>query len=232
MTGLYITFAIIAGLILLLLVPVRLKVIFDGQAKIKIYYGILRVANFPGEVRAKRKPLTDEQIKKAEKKKQERKEKSRLKKEGKEEQGYFTRLVKQGGLQFIMTLIKDLLRLVKKLAKRSVRHTHITVRELYIAVGGEDSYKAATLLGNISAAVYPSLRLMQGMLNVKLKRVNIQPDFVNEQVTVKCYAKVWILPLFALHMVLAFGIKVLIKLIKTDRKLKKDKSVKAVQQNG
>lgn len=158
---------IIVGILLLfviivLLLPISLYLRYDDDFYFKVKIVGIKVYEIEPEKGSAKSHLSDTESDKA----VENQEKSFFKKL-KDEKGFV------GTVKETAKYIRDLLRVFGNNSK------HITVKNflLNITVAGDSAAKTAIEYGAVCTAVYPALSLINSLLNVKMKQVNINSDF-------------------------------------------------------
>ena len=106
--------------------------------------------------------------------------------------------------------ITDLLRLLSECAapvRRLLKRTVIKNVELSITVASDDAARTAINYGRIYAAVANALALAGLVFTLKLKRVDVLPDFTSDKMRFDASFCVRIVPLAALAALISIGIK-------------------------
>jgi len=108
-----------------------------------------------------------------------------------------------------INLIKMLVDSVAHPVKKLIRKIKIT--EFYIdsIVGGSDAAKAAINFGLQNAAVYAAIAWLKTVSNVKVEKINIQPDFMREDSEFTLHCKIKIKTGTVIVCALAFMFKIM-----------------------
>ncbi|MBQ7337696.1 MAG: DUF2953 domain-containing protein [Clostridia bacterium] len=190
MIFLYILLGLIALMILLLLVPikVRLRVREDGALQVRAYASVIPVYTQPPKEKPFRvRDYTPRAMAKKEKKKARmlaRQRKKVAKRTAKKPQApvkkpTLTLKQKVAKLTDTLSLITSL---IDALHERLFRSTHIHVHRLAIRIGTDDAAKTALLYGVICPAAELLLEALHHSANLHLhhpEQMSVQPDFVN-----------------------------------------------------
>ena len=166
MTAVYIIVGLILLLAVLLLIPVFVYAEFSGEFSAKIKYGFITVF----DTQKKKPKRQDNKHEKQNKPKEKPKSKSKpslLFEKKKSELGLF------GAIKYFLDILKDLLARILWLVKR-IDFKHF---KLDLTVASDDAAKTAVTYGEVCAAVYPVLSLLNANTNLSLKQVNISADF-------------------------------------------------------
>lgn len=170
---LIILFSVIALFMILLLANIRLKLYLSKDGYLVLRYLFLRFRfELYGENQVKRK--------KKEKKKAPKKEK----------QGYIKKIYdKNGPLEGTSQLLSIIKLLLSKLFSLFSKAT-ITKLDLNITVTGDDPAETAINYGAVSAVVYPTIGIINGIFTVKKQNVILNADY--DSTEPKIYFKCWI----------------------------------------
>lgn len=163
---------------------------------------------------------------KEEKAPSERKKKKLLKKEAKKQQEELQKKKEaaaqkkpdEKSLGEMLELISAILRSVLPDTGRMLSHLRITGLRMFIRVGCEDADDTAIRYGQINAAVYTLLGAIDSLITLRVKSVDILPDFVRGESEYQISCKV---KLRLCHIV-GGGLKIGFQLLRNLFRLKKD----------
>ena len=177
MIVLWILLGLIALIFLLLCIPVRFDLNYNGEATVFIRYLFLKYRVLPAPEPKKEKkpnPLL-QQVKKYK---------------------------EAEGLTGLLTLAKDLLKATGTRFGKLLKHIKLKDFDLYVLVGGgEDAAEIAILYGEVCAGVYPAVSVLLGLTNCKSPhgRVSVDLDYSAKEPKVLCTASGAVRPLFVVH---------------------------------
>ena len=191
MIALYIIVGIIAFLGLLLLLPVSVRIKFDREFGLKVYYSGIKVFDTAKAKSEDHKKDHESQEEEPDKESKEKKEIFIVRD--------FNKMDKIDFIKFYAAVLKDVLKKVSGLLK----HIRIKIFDFTLAVGSDDAYDTAMQFGIISAALDPVLLLIFKYTKVKARRVNIYADFVGNEY----YFKTDVNFKIALLFILIYGLK-------------------------
>lgn len=186
MPAVLIIFGILLCIYLLLLLPIVVTADLGSEPAVFLKYLCFKFRLYP-------KPQKQKKEKPEKKGQQKQQQKSHRKK--KTERKSISHYVDKYG-----DLVKSALKLLGKLTK------HLTVNrlEVSVTVGDEDAAKVAVEYGAVCAALYPTLGLLDSVLEIKQSEINITPDYDSKTSKGTFYADVRIR---AFHVVAAlFGL--------------------------
>ena len=173
MIVLWILLGLIALIFLLLCIPVRFDLNYNGEATVFIRYLFLKYRVLPTPEK-KPNPLL-RQVKKYK---------------------------EAEGLTGLLTLAKDLLKATGTRFGKLLKHIKLKDFDLYVLVGGgEDAAEMAVLYGEVCAGVYPAVSVLLGLTNCKSPhgRVSVDLDYSVKEPKVLCTASGAVRPLFVVH---------------------------------
>lgn len=161
MIPLIIVLSVLAFIILLLFIPISVHIRYDGDFFVKLKIaGIKAYEVEPKEDTEKPKPDTESD-----------------KKAKKQTEKAFDKLKKKLGFAGAVKEIFGFIRSVLERLKESLKHIAIRRLCLDIKVASGDAAATAVEYGAVCAAVYPVLTFIDGILNVKMKSINVTADF-------------------------------------------------------
>ncbi len=197
MKGLWIAAGILAVLALLACLPVAVELRFQKELFVTVRLAGVKV--FSIDPKKQKKPQKESK-EKPPKQEKDKPEKPKFFKELKDHYGF------SGAVSRLFELARAILLKFKKL----LRHLTFDKLELALAVAGDDAAETAIRYGQVCAAVYPFLELLNTASNVTLKKIDITADFSGDTgtlqaafaVTVK--ARILFLTFFAAGALLEF----------------------------
>ena len=176
MIVLWILLGLIALIFLLLCIPVRFDLNYNGEATVFIRYLFLKYRVLPEKKKKKEKKSSE---KKSEEQAKEKKPNPLLQQVKKYKEAE--------GLTGLLTLAKDLLKATGTRFGKLLRHIKLKDFDLYVLVGGgKDAAEIAVLYGEVCAGVYPAVSVLLGLTNCKSPKV-------------LCAASGAVRPLFVVH---------------------------------
>ncbi len=181
MIVLWILLGLIALIFLLLCIPVRFDLNYNGEATVFIRYLFLKYRVLPAP---EKKPEP----------KKEKKPNPLLQQVKKYKEAE--------GLSGLLTLAKDLLKATGTRFGKLLKHIKLKDFDLYVLVGGgKDAAEIAILYGEVCAGVYPAVSVLLGLTNCKSPhgRVSVDLDYSVKEPKVLCTASGAVRPLFVVH---------------------------------
>lgn len=160
MLWLYILLGALLFILLILLIPIRMKLKYQNELLLSLYIGFVKLRLIPAKPKKpkkeKSKKKTDEKPKETEKKKN---------------------IIKEKGISWLVNLIKKLAQLAGGVLKDFFKHIIIRKLMLSIVVAEEDAAKTAVNYGYYCSAVYPAVGIIVKTAKCKKYGVDIKPDF-------------------------------------------------------
>ncbi len=161
--ALIIIVAIISLILLLLFLPLTVDLTYKKEFMLKIkYLGITIFSN-------KKRTKTKKNNKKA--------SASSDKKSAKKEDGFVKKTYKQKGLLGTISYFSEIFTIVFKKLWRVIKRFEIRRFKLNLTVSTSDAANTAIKYGEVCAAMYPALSLLQANTDFKPKNINISADF-------------------------------------------------------
>lgn len=215
---------IIFGSILLLLgillsLSITFRVQYDDDLTITVGVGKFRYTLVP----VSQKEETDV-------KKDSKKVKKGIQKEQKKVNPKAKKKVEKGDVKEMVFLALDMLKSVLMPMRKLLSRVRITALSVDITVGGEDAAETAVLYGKISALVYGGLATLRNLMTVKVGRVAINCNFLQDHIDQKVFFKIKVRVLFAVWAVLRMACRLLVHTFRRAKKNAADK--KEESQNG
>ena len=210
MTALYIILGILLFLLVLLLLPVKIRLEYDNDLKLWVGYTFIYIQLVPKKPKKPRKPR---------KKKQKKEEAPAEKNEpasNKKKKNSILEYKDKHGLDGLIELVKKICGIVTKAMGRTARHLTIPYLEINAFIGGEDSADAAMKYGYACSAIYPLLSILDQHIRIKKHDVYIDAGFNADKTQVRFILKARIMPVF----VIIGAVEALIKALKIFMKIK------------
>lgn len=168
---------ILAGILLILLIPVRVKVWARPETGVSLGYLFWEKTVYPAEQKPEAAP------KKPKKEKPEKEKKQRSAREQ---------------LERYLPLAQDLLPRCLRPVRRLLRRTTLAQLELDFSVAGKDAADAAVKFGAVSTAVYTAVTVFDRVFTLRVRRIEIAPDFTSQTGRYCFSVEIRLVPLAAL----------------------------------
>ncbi len=195
MSGWSILFGVMALLLLLLLMPVTVRIIYDEQLKLRAYYGCIPIYRYPSKRPQKPKPEKAEKAKKAEKGD---KAPNALAK-GLEE------TLKEQGVAGAAAYLRDIAHLTGTIFRHLLAAIVVDRQEMQIVVATGDAAETALLYGRLCGVIYPAQALIERYVRIRRRQIEVAPNFTLEQGYVKGAVTFHVIPLRLLVAILIFA---------------------------
>lgn len=192
MTAVYIILGILLFLLVLLLLPVKIRLEYDNDLKLWVGYTFIYIQLVPKKPKKPRKPR---------KKKQKKEEAPAEKNEpasNKKKKNSILEYKDKHGLDGLIELVKKICGIVTKAMGRTARHLTIPYLEINAFISGEDSADAAMKYGYACSVIYPALSILQSRSKLKRFKEDISANFHSEKTAVELKLKakmrlIWVL---------------------------------------
>lgn len=196
MTAIIVISCILLLIVFLLFIPVGIKLLYDGDFKVRITYLFLHFTLLPQKEKKKNK--------KPKKKKQKEPQ------EEKKEPNILLQLVKEKGINGLISLLNELLHILRHTLSDITKHLIIKKLRLQVAVGADNAADAALEYGYVCAAVYPILSMFSSIVKkCEFEEVTIAPDFNRKETEILLQCTVRIKLFFLVKAGIARGIDLL-----------------------
>lgn len=206
MKALLIILGIIAFILILLMIPVRIKLDYGEKTTLRLGYFFLSFRIYPAK---EKKPGKKKKTPK--KKKEEEKKKPQKKKPGKLKQ-----LLDKHGADGLIEILKEAAKIVTELLGGLARHLYFTRFNVRICVVGEDAADTAVKYGYVCSAVYLPIAVLSEHSVIKKHSEDISAGFLAEKTAAELELTAKIRPLFLIPILL----KALIGLVRIVLKLR------------
>ncbi|MGN1457633.1 MAG: DUF2953 domain-containing protein [Acutalibacteraceae bacterium] len=204
MTALWIILGIIAFIFVLLICPLSVSVVYDGELELKIRYLFLCFKILPKKEKKPKKPKPQ---------KTEKTEESDNKPQDKNKNS-IKDFVKKKGIDGLIELLKKFVDIVLKAAKTVTSHLVISKLDINVLVVGDDAADTAMKFGYLCSAVYPLVSIVESHIKKCKHNENIVAGFNDSETKIYLVLKARIKPLFlvgAALRALFSGIKAIAK---------------------
>lgn len=114
---------------------------------------------------------------------------------------------------------------IKKPVRKLLKRTSIAGISVSLVIGGQDAHKTALLFGNVNTAVYNALCALDRIFTLRVKRIDIRPDFCGENFKYDCEAELRVFPIAVLAAavsLLPLAIRLILTLLRSGKKNKKE----------
>ena len=157
---------------ILLVSAVKLKIYLNEKGYIVIKYLFLRFKyDLYGDNKLKRVKKNDAE-----------KSKKKSNTKNKEKQGYFKKIYTEEGIvEGMVKLLRTIKHIVSKILEL-ITKCKVDNLNLNIKVASDDPAKTAICYGSVCAAVYPTLGILNGMVDIKNQNVNINADYKSKNI--------------------------------------------------
>ncbi len=173
----FVLLGLLALLVILLLVPVRLRVRYETELAATLW-----VLCVPVRLASKKeKPKTEQKADKPKPKKDAKPGKEEKKKKDVLALKQHAKELKENGVAAAVEWLKEVAQRVLKAADRLLAAITVTNLAARVDVAGEDAAQTALTYGKICGAVYPALGVVESKLKVKKQDVQIAPAFCLEK---------------------------------------------------
>ena len=210
MTALYIILGILAFILILLMLPFRVKVEYEDEVHIRIGFAFLNFTVLPQKPKKPRKP------KKSRKKKKPDENKKPETKPEKKKKNPILEYKDKHGLEGLLDLIREIVHIVVDLLKGLAKHLKISDLVINAVIAGEDSADTAMKYGYACSVIYPAVSLLENKAVLKKHKEDISAGFLAEKTVIEFRFTAKIRVLF----ILAAVIPSLFKFLKTIAKMK------------
>ncbi|MDD6489917.1 MAG: DUF2953 domain-containing protein [Clostridia bacterium] len=204
MTALWIILGIIAFIFVLLICPLAVSVVYDGELELKIRYLFLCFKILPPKEKKPKEPKPQ---------KAEKSEKSDTKPENKN-QNQIKDFIKKKGTDGLIELLKKIVDIIPKATKTITSHLVISKLDINVLVVGDDAADTAMKFGYLCSAVYPIVSMIESNIKKCKHNENIVAGFNDSETKIYLVLKARIKPLFLISAALRAlfrGIKAIAK---------------------
>ena len=167
-SALYIILFIIAGIVLLLSIPVGINLVLEDELRVYLRVLFLKIKLYP----SKKKKFNQRKHEKKKKKKESAK--SSVLKERDEIKSKPT----------LLENISTITEIVRTFFKHFSKHLHVKLTKIHIKVATPDAAETAILYGAVSGAVACLVELIDSITNlgrIKQSSIAVEPDFLSEK---------------------------------------------------
>lgn len=196
---------IIAGILLfllvLLLLPVHLYATFQGELLVRVRYLFLSRQLLPAK--KKKTPAKTQTADKKRKKTNEEKETPS-----------FARMLKEDGVSAVLAYYRELAAMAATAAKKLLRTLVVDRLDVCLRIASDDPADTAVNYGRACAAVYPAQAVLETVIRVRKRTVQVVPDFLQEKGEVTFDVRVHVTPLRVIGAAIGFFIQYLVYTVK------------------
>ena len=182
MIALYILGGLLLLLLIVLLVPVRLRVTYDQALTARLVFLFLIPYTLVDETKPEKpkqeKAKSSDQSPKEQKEKTEKKTISHLFKKRAEE-------LKARGASGLLDWLRDLARLALGATRRLLRAITVRRLDMDLRIVGDDAADTAVCCGRWCAALYPLIGTLMCAVRTRRSDVRIEPDFLGEETALR-----------------------------------------------
>lgn len=186
MTAILIIFGIIAFIFVLLICPLSVSVVYDGEVELKIRYLFLCFKLLPKKEKKPKKPKPQ---------KPEKPEKTDSKPQDKNKNSAKD-FVRKKGIDGLIELLKKMVDIILKAAKTVTSHLVISKLDINVLVVGDDAADTAMKFGYLCSAVYPIVSIIESHIKKCRHNENIVAGFNDSKTKIYLVVKARIKPLF------------------------------------
>lgn len=221
MTALYIILGIIAFIILLLICPIRVKLIYENELKLSVGYLFINFKILPKKGKNTEKAdEIGESIKDEKKSSDEPKKNKDSTAEGGNKQekkrNPILEFKDKHGMDGILGIVKSLLDILTDIPGKLAKHLVIRILDVKLLIVGDDSADTAIKYGYACSVIYPIVSLLESNLKIKRHNEEIVAGFLAEEpdseIKLVAYIKPWFL--------LGTGISAFVKFLSAIAKIK------------
>lgn len=194
MSVLYIILFIIAGIVLLLSIPVGINLVLEDELRVYLRVLFLKFKLYPS------KKEKFNQRKHEKKKKKKESAKSSVLKERDEIKSKPT----------LLENISTITEIVRTFFKHFSKHLHVKLTKIHIKVATPDAAETAILYGAVSGAVACLVELIDSITNlgrIKQSSIAVEPDFLSEKSSARLNISLYINSFGAIIVILRTLIK-------------------------
>lgn len=195
MTAVYILLGILALIILLLLIPLYVRASYDSDLLVKVRYTFVSITVYPRPEKPV-KPQKEEKIIK----------KGKMKKAEKTKLSEIEQMLHEEGVAAVAEYLVELAKLTGTAFRKVLAAITIDSLKLKIRVVSEDASSTAVEYGRVCAAVYPAEGILENVMHVKHRSLDIKPDFLGREGEVKGDLRLHVIPLRILCIAIQFFI--------------------------
>ncbi len=173
----YVLLGILALLILLLMIPVGVRVVYEEQLRVTVrVFGLPILTVKPSKQSpketAKDKPVTNK----------------------KEPLVDLSRSLKEDGVGATVRLIESLARIATTALRRVLCAITVDRLRLQLTVVAVDASATAQLHGRVCAVLFPALTTVQSVLRIRRREVTVAPDFLAQTGSVRAFITAHAMP--------------------------------------
>ena len=180
----WVLLGILALILLLLIVPVRLRVKYEEELAARLWVLCVPIKLAPKKEKPEKEPKKEKADKPA--KKEKKKKETAADGKAKKKKDFLSlkqhaKELKENGIMAAAAWLKEIAGMVTTTLSRVL--DAITVKKFYAdgEIAGEDAAQTALTFGKLCATAYPALGIIESKLKVKKQRVRLAPAFCLEK---------------------------------------------------
>lgn len=173
----YVLLGIAALLVLVLVVPVGVRVIYDDTLRVTVRVFGLPLITFTPSKRPKAPETAD---------------KPNAKKEG--PLARLSRSLKEDGVGETVRLVQALARIATTTVRRVLSAITVDRLRLQLTVASADASTTAQLHGRVCAVLFPAVTTIQAVLTIRHREVTVTPDFLAHNGSVRAFVTAHAMP--------------------------------------
>lgn len=193
MTALYIILGILGFIILLLICPIRIRIVYDGELRLRLGYLFLNFNILPkeeekhvsvesSENKSPNKPKKkDNDLEKLQAEPKRDNDSENAKPEQEKKTNPILEFKDKHGLGGIFGIVKNLLDILAEIPKKLSRHLVIKLLDVKLLIVGQDSADTAIKYGYACSVIYPIVSILKNNLKIKKDNEEIVAGFLADE---------------------------------------------------
>lgn len=206
MTAWWIVLGILAFVLLLLLLPVHVSLRFREELEVRVRYAFVSLRVYP----------RPEKPEKKEKKKAARAHRGAKKKETEEKLPQLEKLFKEDGVSAVAAYLQMMAKLAADALRRALRVIVVDRLQVRLIVVGEDAADTAVRYGKICAAVYPAQAVLETVMKVRRRQIDVEPGFLQEKSSTAVDLRAHVQPLRVLAAAVGLLVRWLVNTVRQE----------------
>ncbi|MBS5481396.1 MAG: DUF2953 domain-containing protein [Clostridiales bacterium] len=206
MTAWWIVLGILAFVLLLLLLPVHVSLRFREELEVRVRYAFVSLRVYP----------RPEKPAKKEKKKAARAHRRAKKKETEEKLPQLEKLFKEDGVSAVAAYLQMMAKLAADALRRALRVIVVDRLQVRLIVVGEDAADTAVRYGKICAAVYPAQAVLETVMKVRRRQIDVEPGFLQEKSSTAVDLRAHVQPLRVLAAAVGLLVRWLVNTVRQE----------------
>ena len=202
MMVLYVLLGVLAFLLLLLLLPIGVSLRFDGELTVRVRYAGIPILRYSSADEKQPKKPSKQAVSPRKQAKAAKKQRAAKPKEKAALLPDLAQMLKEDGVGAVAGYLAELAKLAKTAAGRLLAAILIDRLELLLEVGGEEAADIALTYGKLCGVVYPAQTVLETLLRVRRRQVQVRPNFLRESSQARVRLHAHMLPLRLLWVAL------------------------------